>query len=238
MEFRILGPLEVVEQGRALPLGGARQRTLLALLLTRANEVVSADRLIDELWGAEPPRSAANALQYHVSQLRKALAPQRGDRHAGTGLRDPRRSGRARPAPLRAAGRGGAAGGTRARGATSARSSRPLARAGACRPRRGVVRASRDSPPRRAPPGGARAPVRGRPRSRTPRRARRRGPGARSRAPAPRAAAGRPHASALRLGSAGRGARGLSRDPATARRRARHRAEPGPARARAGDPSP
>ena len=75
MEFRILGPLEVVEQGRVLPLGGARQRTLLALLLTRANEVVSADRLIDELWGAQPPRTANNALQYHVSQLRKALAP-------------------------------------------------------------------------------------------------------------------------------------------------------------------
>ncbi|MBA3329669.1 MAG: AfsR/SARP family transcriptional regulator [Actinobacteria bacterium] len=75
MEFRILGPLEVVEQGRALPLGGPRQRALLALLLTRANEVVSADWLVEELWGAEPPRTAANALQYHVSQLRKALAP-------------------------------------------------------------------------------------------------------------------------------------------------------------------
>jgi DNA-binding SARP family transcriptional activator len=75
VEFRILGPLEVVEQGRALPLGGARQRALLALLLTRANEVVSADRLTDELWGAKPPRTAANALHYHVSQLRKALAP-------------------------------------------------------------------------------------------------------------------------------------------------------------------
>jgi DNA-binding SARP family transcriptional activator len=75
VEFRILGPLEVVEHGRALPLGGTRQRTLLALLLTRANEVVSADRLIDELWGTRPPTAAANALQYHVSQLRKALAP-------------------------------------------------------------------------------------------------------------------------------------------------------------------
>ncbi len=75
MEFRILGPLEVVEQGSALPLGGARQRTLLALLLTRANEVVSTGRLIDELWGAQPPRTAVNALQYHVSRLRKALAP-------------------------------------------------------------------------------------------------------------------------------------------------------------------
>ena len=75
LEFRILGPLEVVAGGRARALGGSRQRTLLALLLTRANEAVSRDRLIDELWGAEPPRTAANALHYHVSQLRKALAP-------------------------------------------------------------------------------------------------------------------------------------------------------------------
>ena len=51
MEFRILGPLEVVDADRPLPLGGERQRALLALLLTRANEVVSTDRLIDELWG-------------------------------------------------------------------------------------------------------------------------------------------------------------------------------------------
>jgi DNA-binding SARP family transcriptional activator len=73
VEFRILGPLEVVERDRVLPLGGSRQRTLLALLLTRANEVVSADRLIDELWPSGPPQNAANALQYHVSQLRKSL---------------------------------------------------------------------------------------------------------------------------------------------------------------------
>jgi DNA-binding SARP family transcriptional activator len=75
VEFRILGPLDVVEQGRALALGGPRQRSLLALLLTHANEVVSSDRLIDELWEGRPPGSAANALQYHVSQLRKTLAP-------------------------------------------------------------------------------------------------------------------------------------------------------------------
>jgi DNA-binding SARP family transcriptional activator len=75
MEFRILGPLEVVEQGRRLKLGGSRQRALLALLLTRANELVSSDRLIDELWGAQPPRTVANALQYHISRLRKVLAP-------------------------------------------------------------------------------------------------------------------------------------------------------------------
>jgi DNA-binding SARP family transcriptional activator len=59
-------------------LGGARQRILLAVLLTRANEVVSVDRLIDALWGANPPRTAANALQYHVSRLRKVLGG--GDR--------------------------------------------------------------------------------------------------------------------------------------------------------------
>lgn len=74
MEFRILGPLEVVDRDRVVTLGGSRQRALLALLLTRANEVVSADRLIDELWGEKPPRTPANALQFHVSQLRKALA--------------------------------------------------------------------------------------------------------------------------------------------------------------------
>jgi DNA-binding SARP family transcriptional activator len=75
LDFRILGPLEVVEDGRPLALGGGRQRALLALLLTRANEVVSTERLVDELWGADPPKEAANALQYHVSQLRKALGP-------------------------------------------------------------------------------------------------------------------------------------------------------------------
>ena len=142
MEFRILGPLEVVEQGRALPLGGARQRTLLALLLTRANEVVSADRLIDELWGAQPPRTAANALQYHVSQLRKALAPHDAIVTQEPGYCDPRRAGRARPASLRGAGRGGATSGARACGATPARSSRPLARTAARRPRPRVVRAA------------------------------------------------------------------------------------------------
>jgi DNA-binding SARP family transcriptional activator len=73
VEFRILGPLEVVERDRVLPLGGSRQRALLALLVTRANEVVSADLLIDELWPSGPPQNAANALQYHVSQLRKSL---------------------------------------------------------------------------------------------------------------------------------------------------------------------
>jgi len=61
-----------------LPLGGAKQRAVLALLLLHANEVVSTDRLIDELWGDSPPESAANMLQGYVSHLRKALEPGRG----------------------------------------------------------------------------------------------------------------------------------------------------------------
>jgi DNA-binding SARP family transcriptional activator len=77
VEFRILGPLEVVENGRALSLGGERQRAVLALLLTRANQVVSIDRLIDDLWGSEPPKTAANTVQYYVSQLRKLLGADR-----------------------------------------------------------------------------------------------------------------------------------------------------------------
>ncbi len=72
MQFRVLGPLEVAADGVELPLGGASQRALLAMLLLHANEVVSSDRLIDELWD-EPPGSGATALQVRVSQLRKAL---------------------------------------------------------------------------------------------------------------------------------------------------------------------
>ena len=80
MEFRILGPLEVRDQGRPLPLTAAKQRALLAILLVHAGEVVSKDRLIDELWGAQPPASAANALQVYVTQLRRILEPERKPR--------------------------------------------------------------------------------------------------------------------------------------------------------------
>jgi DNA-binding SARP family transcriptional activator/streptogramin lyase len=73
MEFRILGPLQVLDEGRELPLGGAKQRALLAVLLLSPNRVVARDRLIDELWHTDPPETAATALQVYVSQLRKAL---------------------------------------------------------------------------------------------------------------------------------------------------------------------
>ena len=73
MEFRILGPLEVADGDRLLPLGGGRPRALLAILLLRAPEVVSSDRLIDDLWGEGAPAGAAHTLQVHVSNLRKLL---------------------------------------------------------------------------------------------------------------------------------------------------------------------
>jgi DNA-binding SARP family transcriptional activator/DNA-binding beta-propeller fold protein YncE len=72
-EFRILGPFEVCEDGRSLPVGSGKQRSLLALLLLNAGEVVSTDRLIDALWGESPPASAPNSVHIYVSQLRKVL---------------------------------------------------------------------------------------------------------------------------------------------------------------------
>lgn len=73
VSFRILGPLELVCGGRQVELGPRRQRALLAVLLLHANQVVSGERLIDELWGETPPASAANMIQVYVSRLRKAL---------------------------------------------------------------------------------------------------------------------------------------------------------------------
>src|SRR5919109_2626154 len=77
MEFRILGPLEVLEDGKQVDVGGAKQRALLACLLVHANDVVSTDRLIDALWEDEAPETAQKALQVYISQLRKALGKER-----------------------------------------------------------------------------------------------------------------------------------------------------------------
>ena len=73
MEFRILGPLEVVEDDRPVRLDRRRLRALLAYLLLHANRPVSADQLIDEVWGPEPPKTAAASLQNYISRLRKAI---------------------------------------------------------------------------------------------------------------------------------------------------------------------
>jgi DNA-binding SARP family transcriptional activator len=77
MEFRILGPLEVVADGKALDLGGPKQRALLAILLLEANRVVSSDRLIEALWQETPPETAQKALQVYVSKLRRLLGKER-----------------------------------------------------------------------------------------------------------------------------------------------------------------
>jgi DNA-binding SARP family transcriptional activator len=77
MEYRILGPLEVLENGRQIDLGRAKQRALLAILLLHANAVVSTDHLIDALWEDDPPETAQKALQVYVSRLRKALGKER-----------------------------------------------------------------------------------------------------------------------------------------------------------------
>src|SRR5918995_642276 len=73
LEFRILGPLEVLDEGDPVRLGGRNQRAVLALLLLRVNELVSTERLVDELWGEHPPRTATTSLQNTVVQLRKLL---------------------------------------------------------------------------------------------------------------------------------------------------------------------
>src|SRR3954469_15141384 len=73
MRFCVLGPLEAGEDGQPVVLGGGRQRALLALLLVHAGEVVSRDRLIDELWDGDPPASASQSLDVYVSRLRRAL---------------------------------------------------------------------------------------------------------------------------------------------------------------------
>src|SRR5262245_9450183 len=73
MQFRILGPLEVADGQGAISFDAPKQRTLLAVLLLHANEVVSTERLIDELWGEDPPATATKVVQTYVSQLRKAL---------------------------------------------------------------------------------------------------------------------------------------------------------------------
>lgn len=79
MEFRLLGPLEVAEDGRLVSLGGSRARTLLALLLLNRNQVVAVDRIVDELWAGQPPKTGGQVVRVYVSQLRKALEPDRSN---------------------------------------------------------------------------------------------------------------------------------------------------------------
>jgi YVTN family beta-propeller protein len=79
MDYRILGPLEVRDGATSIGLGGEKQRAVLAILLLHGNEVVPAERLIEELWGESPPPSALSTLRSYVSRLRKSLGRQHAD---------------------------------------------------------------------------------------------------------------------------------------------------------------
>jgi len=73
VEFTLLGPVAAGSDGKQLALGGPRQRALLALLLLRANEIVSRDRLVEGLWGERAPEGARRSLDSYVSRLRAVL---------------------------------------------------------------------------------------------------------------------------------------------------------------------
>ncbi len=78
IRYGILGPLEVTSDGMPVPHGSGKQRALLALLILHAGEIVPTERLIEDIWGEGPPRTAAHSIQIYVSELRKALQPSGG----------------------------------------------------------------------------------------------------------------------------------------------------------------
>src|SRR6185436_20933224 len=78
MELLVLGPIEAHADGRQIPLGAAKQRAVLAMLSLRANATVSADELMEGLWGEHPPATAPKMVQQYVSQLRRLIADGNG----------------------------------------------------------------------------------------------------------------------------------------------------------------
>ncbi|MFC7713100.1 AfsR/SARP family transcriptional regulator [Nonomuraea recticatena] len=82
MEFRLLGPVEVWDQGRQLPIGGPKPRALLAALLLGREHVVSVDRLVDSIWSADAPDAARGLIQTYVSMIRRTLGPRTIETHA------------------------------------------------------------------------------------------------------------------------------------------------------------
>src|ERR1700754_868564 len=73
MRFRVLGPLQVRQPGGWSTVRGAQARAVLAILLTESGRVVGADRLVEEIWGDHPPRTALNTIQGYVGRLRRLL---------------------------------------------------------------------------------------------------------------------------------------------------------------------
>lgn len=86
LEYRVLGPLDVVKDGQLIDLGPHRQRAVLALLFTHRNSVVSTDTILDELWGSDAATDKQNVLWVYISGLRNALEPERAKRSSGTAL--------------------------------------------------------------------------------------------------------------------------------------------------------
>ena len=240
LELRLLGPLEAFLGGQAVPLGGAKPRTLLAVLALDLGRVVSVDRLVEALWPGETPESAPHAVQVYVSQLRKALGPVIATRSPGYLLELPPDCvdvhGFTR---LADEGREALQAGSPESAEAALREALALWRGpGARRLPLRAVRANRD----RAARGAAHRRPRGtrgrRPRARPPRRARVGARGARPVAAAPRAPARPAHARALPLGPAGGRARCISRRTRDARRGARHRPRARAQGARGRDPAP
>ena len=147
-EFRLLGPVEATVGGKALALGGPRQRALLALLVLERGRPVPVDRLADELWHGAPPPGAATTLRSYVARLRSVLGSD-AVLTACRRVRDRRRGAGGRR-PVRASAARGAGGAPPRRG--GARSRPP-----ACRPRDLAGAGARRRRARRHPrPGGER----------------------------------------------------------------------------------
>ena len=237
--FRILGPLEVQDEGRLVPLGGTKQRAVLAILLLNRGEVVSVDRLADELWGEQPPDTATKTVQVYVSRLRKELGQDVLLTRGGGYLLD------IEPAQLDAAlferltdeGRAALERGEANTASDLLREALALWRGTPLgRPRLRAVCPERDRASRGAAARRPRAPHRRRPRARRGGRAGPRAGDARAGASGPRAPAGAAHPCALPLRPPVGRARLLSRCPEDAGRGARHRAGPRAAGARARHP--
>ena len=163
MQIRVLGHVEASLDDRPLTLGGAKQRAVLAMLGLEAGHAVSADRLIEGLWGEDPPPSAAKMVQNYVWRLRGGGIAIITHGRAYELRRRPRPGGRL---PARAAGRGrGARGGQRQLGPRRAGA---VPRRPARRHRRRAVRDRRDPAARGASPDRRRAGDRRRPRDRPP----------------------------------------------------------------------
>ena len=92
LDIRLLGPITAERDGEPVSLGGPRQRAVLARLALVVGQVVTVDRLVDDVWAGDPPATAVNTLQSYVSLLRRALGDANAVPPRGTGLRARRRS--------------------------------------------------------------------------------------------------------------------------------------------------